>query len=107
MVEKKLTNLAADTKGNIYFDGKVTSRSFYREDGCRFTIGIITPGLYTFPVGDREIVRLIAGSAEILLPTETDWRAVSAPDTYEIIANSSFQIRCWEVVEYLCDYYKD
>ena len=107
MVEKKIGNLTIETKGNIYFGGRVTSRSFYREDGTRFTIGIITPGTYTFDVGDREVIQLIAGAAEILLPAEKEWRRVEAPDTYEVIANNSFRSRCFDVVEYLCDYYKD
>ncbi|MDR1795837.1 MAG: pyrimidine/purine nucleoside phosphorylase [Clostridiales Family XIII bacterium] len=104
MVDKVLKGLDVESKANVYFDGKVTSRSFYREDGVRFTIGVVTPGTYTFPVGPKEEVQLIAGTAEILLPTEKEWRTVSAPDAYTIIANSEFQIRCYETVEYLCDY---
>ncbi|WP_371380449.1 pyrimidine/purine nucleoside phosphorylase [Sporomusa aerivorans] len=107
MIEKTLKNLSVDSKANVYFDGRVSSRSCYKEDGTRFTLGVITPGTYTFSVGDREIVRLIAGTAEILLPTEKEWRRVSAPDSFEVIANSNYNIRCYEVVEYLCDYYKN
>ncbi|WP_130862598.1 pyrimidine/purine nucleoside phosphorylase [Bacilliculturomica massiliensis] len=107
MVEKKISDLTIETKGNIYFDGRVTSRSFYKQDGTRFTIGIITPGTYTFDVSDREVIQLIAGEAEILLPAEQEWRRVKAPDTYEVAADNSFRIRCFDVVEYLCDYYKN
>ena len=60
-----------------------------------------------FDVGDREVVQLIAGDAEILLPTEDAWRKVAAPEAFEIIANCKYQIRTTGVAEYLCDYYKD
>lgn len=107
MVPKELENVRVTTKANVYWDGKVTSRTFHREDGSKFTLGIITAGSYTFDVGDREVVQLIAGDAEILLPTEQSWRRVEAPKAFEIIANSKYQIRTTSVAEYLCDYYKD
>lgn len=107
MVPEILKNVNATAKANIYFDGRATSRTFFREDGSRFTIGIITAGSYTFDVGDREVVQLIAGDCEILLPTESEWRKVEAPNSFEIIANCNYQIRTTGVCEYLCDYYKD
>lgn len=107
MVEEKLHQIEVTTKANVYWDGKVTSRTCFRQDGSKFTLGIITAGSYTFDVGDREVVQLIAGDAEILLPTEQDWRKVTAPESFEIIANSKYQIRTTGVAEYLCDYYKD
>ena len=107
MVAEKLKNVEVNTKANVYWEGKVTSRTFFREDGSRFTLGIITAGSYTFDVGDREVVQLIAGEAEILLPNEQEWRKVGTPGTFEVIANSKYQIRTTGVVEYLCDYYKD
>ena len=106
MVDKRLSQVEVETKANVYFDGRVTSRSFYRPDGSKFTLGIITAGNYTFDVGDREVVRLIAGDAEILLPGETAWKKVTAPEEFEVSANSSYQIRTTGVTEYLCDYYK-
>ena len=106
MVEKTISNVTVETKANVYFDGKVTSRTFYRDDESRFTIGIITAGSYTFDVGDREVVQLISGEVEVLLPGEDAWRKVEAPDSFEVIANSDYQIRTTGVCEYLCDYYK-
>lgn len=107
MVEKTMDNVKLETKANVYFDGKVTSRVAYREDGSRFTLGIITAGSYTFDVGDREGVQLIAGEAEVLLPGQADWQKIVAPDGFGVGPNCSFQIRTTGVVEYLCDYFKD
>jgi uncharacterized protein YaiE (UPF0345 family) len=107
MVPEMLEKVNAVSKANVYWDGKVTSRTFFREDGSKFTLGIITAGSYTFDVGDREVVQLIAGDCEVLLPTESEWRRVETPNSFEIIANSKYQIRTTGVCEYLCDYYKD
>ena len=61
MVAEKMKNVEVTTKANVYWEGKVTSRTFFRENGSKFTLGIITAGSYTFDVGDREVVQLIAG----------------------------------------------
>lgn len=70
MVSEKLSNLEVMTKANVYWDGKVTSRTFFTADGEKHTLGIITAGTYTFGVGDREIVTLIAGEVEVKRPVD-------------------------------------
>jgi len=52
-------------KANIYFDGKVTSRTVIFPDGSRKTLGIMLPGEYEFNTDDKEI---ISGDLEVLLP---------------------------------------
>lgn len=44
MVSEKLSNLEVMTKANVYWDGKVTSRTFFTADGEKHTLGIITAG---------------------------------------------------------------
>lgn len=107
MVEEQMKSVTMLTKANIYWDGKVTSRTGYRQDGSQFTLGIITAGTYTFDVGDREVVKLIAGEAEVRLPGNANWQTVHTPDAFEVPANSQYDIRTYGVVEYLCDYHKD
>jgi len=107
MVEKELNNLRVKSSANIFFNGRVISRTCYREDGSRLTLGVITPGIYTFSVGDKEIVRIIAGRVAVFRPEDTDWVTFNAPDCFEIQANCEYRIRTDDVVEYLCDYYAD
>ena len=106
MVEEQMKNVTVMTKTNIYWDGKVTSRTGYRNDGSKFTLGIITAGTYTFDVGDKEIVSLISGEAEIILPGQTQWQKVKTPEVFEVPADSQYKIRTCGVTEYLCDYIK-
>lgn len=56
MITKELLDIKVTTKANIYWNGKVVSRTCYRKDGSKFTLGIITTGTYTFDVGDKEVV---------------------------------------------------
>ena len=44
MVAEKMKNVEVTTKANVYWEGKVTSRTFFRENGSKFTLGIITVG---------------------------------------------------------------
>lgn len=106
-MENSLKNVEVVLKGNVYFGGKVTSRTFYRESGERFTLGIITPGSYTFEVGEREVVKLLRGTAQICLPGENEFHEVAEGQTFVITENSEYQIRTYEIVEYLCDYVAD
>ena len=92
---------------NIYFDGLVTSRTFFHAGGSKHTLGIITAGTYIFGVGDREIVTLIAGEVEVKRPVDSDWVRFKTPEAFEIQANCDYDIRTYGVAEYLCDYYKD
>lgn len=103
-MEKTLKNTEVTLKGNIYFDGRVTSRTFYRESGERFTLGIITPGSYTFSVGDQEVVKMLQGTAQICLPGESEFHEVAEEESFIVPANSEYQIRTYGIVEYMCDY---
>ena len=42
----QFSNVSAEAKANIYFDGKVVSHSIKLEDGSPKTFGIIYPGSY-------------------------------------------------------------
>ena len=44
----EFTNVAVIKKANVYFDGKVTSRTVVFADGSKKTLGIMLPGEYTF-----------------------------------------------------------
>ena len=41
-------------QANVYYDGKVTSRTVLFADGTRKTLGIILPGKYSFGTAEKE-----------------------------------------------------
>ena len=91
-------------KANVYFDGKVTSRTVFLQDGKRVTLGIMLPGEYEFSTNEKEKMEVISGSAEVLLPGEKDWKPVRDGDVFYIPENSSFKIRVKELFDYCCYY---
>jgi hypothetical protein len=104
-MKEKLENVAVGIKANVYFDGRVISRNVFFPDGTRRTLGVVLPGTYEFGVGDKEIVEIVSGRAEVLLPPDKkEWMPVREGDSFTIIRDSSYQIRCFEVVEYICDF---
>ena len=64
-------NVTVIKQANVYFDGKVTSRTILFPDGAKKTLGIMLPGEYTFNTGDREIMEIMTGELDVLLPGST------------------------------------
>ena len=89
---------------NIYFDGKVTSRTVKFADGTRKTLGIMMPGDYSFDTAEAEIMEMLAGSMDVKLPGADDWRTFRAGESFEVPANASFDLKVHEVTDYCCSY---
>jgi len=91
-------------KANIYFDGKVTSRTIVFSDGSKKTLGIMLPGEYEFNTGEKEIIEILSGDLEISLPGESGWRKISAGDSFEVPAQSKFGLKIKEITDYVCSF---
>lgn len=98
-------NVSVVKKANIYYDGKVTSRSVEFDDGSVKTLGIMLPGDYTFGTNEAEIMEIMSGDLDIKLPNE-EWRTLSTPETFEVPANASFDLKIRSVTDYCCSYIK-
>ena len=70
----EFNNVTVVKKANIYFDGKVTSRTVLFQDKSRKTLGIMLPGEYEFGTEDKEIMEIISGDLEVLLPGSENCR---------------------------------
>lgn len=100
-------NVTAVKKANVYFDGKVTSRTVIFEDGERKTLGIMLPGDYEFSTGDKEIMEILAGSMDVKLQEEDDFVTYGEGKTFSVPANSKFSLVVKEVADYCCSYIKE
>ncbi len=97
-------NVSIVKAANVYFDGKVTSRTVLFPDGAKKTLGIMMPGEYEFGTGLKEIMEILAGELEVLLPGNSSWQPFKAGDTFEVTANSKFQLKVKTVADYCCSY---
>ncbi len=99
-------NVTLVPKANVYFDGKVTSRTFFLESGERKTLGLMLPGDYEFSTGDKEIMEVLAGSMDVMLPGTSTFRTYREGERFEVPAKSSFKLVVKEIADYCCSYVK-
>lgn len=102
----KFEQVTVEQKANIYYDGKVTSRTIWLPDGTKKTLGIMLPGDYEFSTGLKEEMKIVAGILEYRLPGE-DWKRIEGEGVFEVPTNSSFQLKVYEVTDYTCSYLQE
>jgi uncharacterized protein YaiE (UPF0345 family) len=91
-------------KANVYFDGKVTSRTVLFPDGTKKTLGIMLPGEYDFGTDTKEIMEIAAGQLKVLLPGSSEWLEINGSGTFEVPAHARFQLVVHTVTDYCCSY---
>ena len=88
---------------NEYFDGKVKSIAFQTET-LPATVGVMAVGDYVFNTGDKEKMVVVSGSLTIKLAGETTETTYNAGESFEVAANSSFDVKVSVETAYLCIY---
>src|SRR3990172_7584306 len=99
-------NVTVVKKANVYFDGKVTSRTVLFPDGSKKTLGVMLPGEYEFNTGDKELMEMLSGELDVLLPGEESWKAVKGGESFEVAANSKFKLKVKKLSDYCCSFLK-
>jgi hypothetical protein len=89
-------------KHNVYFEGRVQSLALTTRDGPA-TVGVITPGHYTFSTEFEEHVVISTGTLRVRLPQQ-EWRTVGAGETYVVPPQCSFEVEAEADVSYVCYY---
>jgi uncharacterized protein YaiE (UPF0345 family) len=98
-------NVTIIKRANVYFDGKVTSRTILFPDGSKKTLGIMLPGDYEFSTENKEFMELLAGDLEVLLPGCDRWQTLQGGDSFEVPARSKFTLKVKSITDYCCSYY--
>ena len=99
-------NVTIVKKANVYFDGKVTSRTIMFSDDTRKTLGIMMPGEYEFGTSEKEIIEIISGELDVLLPGESEWKTFKPGQSFEVPAKSKFSLKVKILTDYCCSYVK-
>jgi hypothetical protein len=103
----KLDNISMIKEANVYFEGKVTSRTIFLSNGEKQTLGIMMPGEYTFDTQEAEIMEMMCGELEIRLPGEDTFKKLNTPESFNVPANSKFDLKIKTVTDYCCSYIKE
>ena len=101
----RFDNVSVVREANIYFDGQVTSRSVDFPDGSRKTLGIMLPGEYEFNTNDKELMEVISGNLDVLLPG-LEWQNIQGGESFEVPGKSKFQLKVVEITDYCCSFIK-
>lgn len=91
-------------EANVYFDGKVTSRTVVFEDGTKKTLGFMLAGEYSFDTSAAEVMEMLGGEMDVLLPASTHWKTMKAGESFEVSANSKFDLVVKKFADYCCSY---
>jgi uncharacterized protein YaiE (UPF0345 family) len=100
----EFNNVTVIKKANVYFDGKVVSRTVVFADGSKKTLGILQPGEYEFSTGDKELMEIISGELEVALSGAASARPVQAGESFEVPANSKFRMVVKTLTDYCCSF---
>ena len=97
-------NVTVHKEANVYFEGKVISRTVIFADGSKKTLGVMLPGEYEFNTDQKETMDISSGEVEVLLPEAPDWTRIENGTSFEVPANSAFKIKIHQITNYCCSY---
>jgi len=100
----EFTNVTVVREANIYFNGAVASHTVLFADGSKKTLGVMQPGEYEFSTGKAEIMEILTGELDLLLPGKSEWQTVKGGEAFEVPANSSFTMKVKVVSDYCCSF---
>lgn len=97
-------NVEVKKRANVYYDGKVTSRSIVTPEGQMKTLGIMLPGTYRFNTQAPEIMDVVQGSCRVKLADKQDWVEYSEGTSFSVPGNSHFDIEVDNILDYVCHF---
>ena len=102
----EFNNVSVVKKANVYFGGNVSSRTIRFADGSLKTLGFMLPGEYTFNTADKELMEIIDGNLDVLLPGTDQWQSVTGGESFDVPANAAFTVKINTPTDYCCSFIK-
>lgn len=100
----EFNNVKIIKKATVYFNGNVTSRTIYLENGERKTLGFMMSGEYEFNTDVEELMEVIGGEMDICLADETEFRTYKEGDSFVVPEKSAFKVIVKTYADYCCSY---
>ncbi len=88
---------------NEYFEGKVKSIA-YQTETLPASVGVMSIGEYVFNTADKETMIVITGALEITFKDAAESQTFKAGESFDVEANSSFDVVVKQETAYLCTY---
>lgn len=90
-------------KENTYFEGSVKSLGFTQDDGDS-SVGVMAVGEYTFGTAAPEKMTVVKGALTVKLPGSEEWITYEAGQAFNVVGDSSFDLKVTTSTAYLCEY---
>lgn len=101
----QFTNVTAEAKANVYFEGKVVSHGVTLEDGSTKSFGLIYPGSYHFGTEAAERMEITDGACAVTLDGSDESSNYCADEYFDVAAKAGFTIEVTEgICQYVCSY---
>ncbi|HEY5652852.1 MAG TPA: pyrimidine/purine nucleoside phosphorylase [Pontiella sp.] len=100
----EFNNVSVIREANVYFGGKVTSRTVVLEDGSKKTLGFMLAGEYSFDTAAAEVMEIIGGEMDVKLAGSDEWKTYQTGDSFDVPASSTFDLVVKEFADYCCSY---
>ena len=100
----ELHNVTIIKKANVYYEGKVPSRTVLFPDGSKKTLGFMLAGEYEFRTDSEETMEIVAGEMQVMRKGERDYKNYKEGESFVVPANSGFQIIVGKFADYCCSY---
>lgn len=88
---------------NSYFDGNVVSIAFEGES-LPATVGVISPGEYSFDTAKKEVMTVVSGELLVKLPEVDSFSSFKSGQSFTVEAGKVFDVQAKQDVAYLCTY---
>jgi len=90
-------------KINQYFDGQVASIAL-QTSTLPATVGVMDIGEYTFDTSKHEVMTVVSGKLTVKLPNSDEWLDFTDGDSFEVPANTDFDLKVSVQTAYFCTY---
>ena len=100
----QFNNVTVIKKANVYFEGKVNSRTLRFQDGTEKTLGFMLPGEYIFNTGAPESIEILSGNLKVKLPDAEQWLSIKAGESFNVPGNSQFSLKILSPTDYCCSF---
>jgi uncharacterized protein YaiE (UPF0345 family) len=88
---------------NKYFDDQVLSIAFEGSE-LPATVGVMAVGEYTFGTSQNEVMTVVDGKLVVKLSGSDDWQEFTNGQSFNVAANSSFDVKVPQQTAYHCTY---
>ncbi|ERT68375.1 MULTISPECIES: pyrimidine/purine nucleoside phosphorylase [Cetobacterium] len=97
-------NVKVIKKANVYFDGRVDSRTIIFEDGSRKTLGFMQKGEYEFGTAAPEVMEVLGGEMLIKRAQDSGFIKIKEGESFSVEGDSSFKVVVNDYADYCCSY---